>query len=139
MLKKIENYLVGLSLILLAGCAPKTKSLLDFDEYKNISAEIVKIDVDWDINDNKPIEFTITEKSEIDYILNILFDKNTFVYRDRAEVDGGHSNIGLIDKENNEKRVNLSNVYDGNKRYTYCDTTLYDYIHSIGVNQGLLK
>ena len=100
-------------------------------EGKNLSIKVIK--------NNKPIEFTITEKSEIDYILNILFDKNTFVYRDRAEVDGGHSNIGLIDKENNEKRVNLSNVYDGNKRYTYCDTTLYDYIHSIGVNQGLLK
>ena len=139
MLKKIQNSLVGLSLILLTGCAPKTKSLLDFDEYKNISTEIVKIDVDWDINDSKPIEFTITEKSEIDYILNILFDKNTFVYRDRKVVDGGHSNIGLIDKENNEKRVHLSDVYDGNKRYTYCDTTLYDYIHSIGVNQGFLK
>ncbi|MCR5309123.1 MAG: hypothetical protein K6E21_03330 [Bacilli bacterium] len=139
MLKKIQNSLVGLSLIILTGCAPKTKSLLDFDKYKNISTEIVKIDVDWDIDDSKPIEFTIIEKSEIDYILNILFDKNTFVYRDRSEVDGGHSNIGLIDKENNEKRVNLSNVYDGNKRYTYCDTTLYDYIHSIGVNQGLLK
>ena len=139
MLKKMQNSLVGLSLILLTGCAPKTKSLLDFDKYKNISTEIVKIDVDWDINDSKPIEFIITEKSEIDYILNILFDKNTFVYRDRAEVDGGHSNIGLIDKENNEKRVNLSNVYDGNKRYTYCDTTLYDYIYTIGVSQGLLK
>ncbi|MBO7615352.1 MAG: hypothetical protein J6T15_06660 [Bacilli bacterium] len=139
MLKKIQNSLVGLSLILLTGCAPKTKSLLDFDEYKNISTEIVKIDVDWDINDSKPIEFAITEKSEIDYILNILFDKNTFVYRDRKVVDGGHSNIGLIDKENNEKRVHLSDVYDGNKRYTYCDTTLYDYIHSIGVNQGFLK
>ena len=139
MLKKMKNSLLGLSLILLVGCAPKTKSLLDFDKYKNISTDIVKIDVDWDIDENKPIEFTITEKSEIDYILDILFDKNTFVYQDREQVDGGHSTIGLIDKENNENRVNLLNVYDGNKRYTYCDKTLYDYIHNIGVNQGLLK
>lgn len=126
--------------VLLSSCSPKTKSLSDFSDFSNLRAEdILKIQVDWDINENAPVEFDIEDKKDIKFIVDILFDKSTFVFQDKEKVNGGHSNIALIDKENNESRVHLTEMYDGKNRYTYKDTTLYDYIYNLGVDLGVLN
>ena len=140
MLKKMKNSLLGLSLILLVGCTPKNKSLLDFEKYKNLDVKnIYQIDVDWDIDDNKPIEFSIIDKNEIDTILDLYCKDDAFVYSGKGLDDGGHSSLTLLHKSNGETKVSLHRISEGSNYYIYSDKTIYNTIHDIGVRLGYLE
>lgn len=123
-----------------SACTPKNKSLLDFEKYKNLDVKnIYQIDVDWDIGDNKPIEFSITDKNEIDTILDLYCKDDAFVYSGKDLDDGEHSSLTLLHKSNGETKVSLHRISEGSNYYIYSDKTIYNTIFDIGVRLGYLQ
>lgn len=142
MTKKILlcSILVVFGMIFFTSCGKdKSRGLLDFDKYKDVNVEsIEKINVEWDVNENSPIEFVITDDKKIDDIVDKLCNNTTFVLKEGRN-DSGHSRITLIDVSNNQTVISLLYIADGDDIYYYSDTTVYDLVFNVGKEQGLLN
>lgn len=142
MFKKVLSGLLFITFFaFLVSCKNEVKikkGLLDFDSYKNVKIEeIERIDVSWDKGDNKPIEFSFDDKNKIKEVINELCKEDEFIKND-SMVDGGHSSITLIDKEDNKNVISLYQVVEGDICYIYSNNVLLNIIENIGVEQNVL-
>ena len=127
------------SLLLISCSSNKTMSLLDLKEYKSLDMDkIVSVNVEWDINENEPIKYSINNDENVQYIIDELSRKDEFKSK-KEKYDGGHSRIYLVDDSNNKTLVHLSCVYDGDIPYYYTNQDLYNYIYNYGKNLGVLQ
>ncbi len=138
--KFIVLIIMSIFSILLFSCSsPKTKSLLDLKDYNNLNMKkIVRVDVEWDVNESEPIEFSINNEIDIKYIVKQLSRKDEFK-TDKRNFDSGHSRLYLIDDSDNKTIVSLICVYDRGVPYYYTNTDLYSFIRNYGIKLGLLS
>lgn len=128
-----------IGVIFMSSCGSKrTKGIKDFPQYKNLDVEVSHILVYWDVNSSEPVNFTIDSADDIKFVMEKLQDRSTFKKADTA-ADTGHTYMVLVGKDDSQTKVSLHQINYNKDIYVYVDSTIYNYIYSIGVNKGLLK
>lgn len=119
----IVLYLFIISLFLLS-CSNKVNYITDINEYKNLTIDVYKIDVSYDIGENEPIKFIIENEEEIYDVMNTILQ--TKIVK-KASSDSSHTSLKIytIDKEYD---ILLSYIKDGNKYYYFENDSLYNKI-----------
>lgn len=144
MKKKLLTFIATLvaCLFILCGCEKKSLNnikFLEFPQYKDFNGNISVIKVNFDINENKPVQFSIDDIEDINIIINML--KDTTFTKSESIYDGNHSNISLIDSLGNTTKISLSQIKYGDLKeyYSYPDSSIYDYIKQVGIKLGKLS
>ncbi len=126
-IKKISLFLVCGIILILSSCKKSINYITDIPEYKKLTKEVDKIEVQYDTNDGYTFDFTIDDQDELneimDLILNTKLEKSTIM-------DGGHT-VLYIYKDSKVYRVSVSSVGYKDLVYAFETSGLYYKIEEI--------
>ncbi len=97
------------------GCASSVEKITDIERFKQMTAQTDRIDVDFDNYTGKSFEFSITDKTQIEEIMDMVLNTPLKDMGTDSPFDGGHTSITIVQGEK-EFTLNI-NVFKGGKHF----------------------
>ncbi len=134
-MKKIIAILAVIVLLFsFVGCGKQITKITNFERFSTMSKGADKIEVEFDNNTGVPFYFTITDRSEIDAIMDIVF--SSAVEDAGKEPMAGDNTSFTIFQGEKEYRMSFRVNKEGSKYYNFVTADLQDKIRELATNAG---
>ena len=123
-------------LIAFVGCTNSISSITDIERYSDMQQQADKIDVDFENGRQYGFQFTITDQSEIEEIMSIIFSNTLSKYADNEGLPPGCNTVIKIYQGEKLYTLNVSFISANGKLYSFSTNNLADKIKELATAAG---
>lgn len=131
----VVTLLSGVFLVALIGCSNNISSITDVEWFSGMQKQTDKIDVFFDNGTQKGFNFSITNKEDIETIMDIIFSDALLDLGKQPQPPGSNTSITIYQGENAYSLSVLFVTVNGNL-YTFSTRDLSNKIYDLSVAQG---